>query len=239
MTSTSLADGDFGSVLQMVDDKPPSEEVLKSVLEAFEKVGVTSNGALVGASDADVDALFQGAPLTTRAFAKRALWAANAAAEIKRRKLIHTNSDPALAGCGNQTAMPDLSLLPKYQLPSSEVQLVTDLVGADASASAIAKLLAEPALVIDIPNLLQTAGMQGLDFHLQPALEVWKILEADNRAAKKVNRIAFTYMDLTSKPFLPMWLPQDSIGGKSILGSEWGNMSAGSHDGTLQQLGAA
>jgi hypothetical protein len=54
-----------------------------------------------------------------------------------------------------------------------------------------------------------------------------------------VNRIAFTYMDLTRKPFLPMWLPQDSIGGKSILGSEWDNMSAGSHDGTLQQLGAA
>ena len=39
MKATPQTEADFSTVLQMVDDQPPSDEVLKNVLEAFAKAG--------------------------------------------------------------------------------------------------------------------------------------------------------------------------------------------------------
>ena len=128
---------------------------------------------------------------------------------------------------------------PQQLLPASEVQQITDIVGVDISAAAVAKILAEPQLQVDVPTALKAAQLDGLGFHLQPEYCVWRLLESENKAATKAVRTAFSYVDLTSKPFLPLWLPQDTIGGKHMMGSDWAFLDPTTTTGTLQQLGAA
>ncbi len=103
-------------------------------------------------------------------------------------------------------------------LPQSQMVDIQKLVGLDASASTIANLLASGAELVDINDKLKSIGLETLQYHLRPDLLVWSVLDAESKAAANSNRKAFAYLDLTSKELLPIWVPADLVGGKSLVG---------------------
>eukprot|EP00971_Amphidinium_carterae_P033632 662130-Amphidinium_carterae.1 len=59
-------------------------------------------------------------------------------------------------------------------------------------------------------------------------------------AAKVAGRTAFSFVDLTSKEVLPLWVPPDAVGGKTVLPGEMEYALQGSESTTsLSQLGKA
>lgn len=90
---------------------------------------------------------------------------------------------------------------------------------------------------VDVNEKLKEALCSKLPFHLRVDTPVWQLLNAENLAAQLAGRTAFSYVDLTSKAMLPMWMPGDAIGGKTITGKcDW-DPSASS--ATIVALGAA
>jgi hypothetical protein len=69
---------------------------------------------------------------------------------------------------------------------------------------------------------------------------VWQLLHVDCEAAKLSGRVAFTFVDLTAKDVIPLWIPPDAVGGKSVIGgdSEW-TLDAGGLTGTIGALSTA
>ena len=64
---------------------------------------------------------------------------------------------------------------------------------------------------------------------MQCEMEVFKVMEAENLAAAKVpKRVAFSYIDLTAKTVLPLWLPADVIGGAAAFSADLTNSDTGS-----------
>ena len=99
------------------------------------------------------------------------------------------------------------------------------------------KLLAVGDGEIDVAKQLTDSGLEKLPYHLQCERLVWKIMEAENKAASAADRSAFAYINITAKEVLPLWLPQDAIGGRSMFGSEF-EQADGSAT-TLAELGKA
>ena len=223
----------FKEFLRNVDVTPPDEKFISEVIQTFENQQISSEQGLEGLTDQDVDKAFADRSLNCTGLAQRALWAANTANQIKRQKLVDTSgsSSASLPGPGKAVS--------GHKLPASEVQQIIDIVGTDISAGVVAKMLAEPNFSINIPALLKEAGMDGLEFHLQCVACVCRLFDAENRAAAKNTRTAYSYVDLTSKPFLPLWLPQDAVGGNHIMGSDWAGLNPSTSTSTLHQLGAA
>ena len=209
--------------LRSVYDVPPEEDVLNGALQVFSKVKWTRREQLVGAMDADIDGICdQDIPIPVKVFMRAATRTANAAANALR------TVSPASASAG-----PDSQPL-QTSVSQAHVQ---DVVGADLSAATVAKLLAAGNDEVDVAKQLKDMNMAKLPYHMQCDRLVWKVLEAESKAANTAKRIAYAYVDITAKEVLPLWLPQDAIGGKSIFGSEWGQ-SDGSAS-TLAELGRA
>ena len=115
----------------------------------------------------------------------------------------------------------------------------TDLLGPEASAASLAGVLAPTAPTIKVPDELAKAHCKGLPYHLQAELPVWTLLAADTAVARKVGRVPFTFVDLTSKALLPPWLPLDAVGGRAQLGLEEARLDPTASVGNLAALGAA
>ena len=82
---------------------------------------------------------------------------------------------------------------------------------------AVANAFAQGDKTVDVNAKLGAMSLQKLPFQLVPELAAWQLLQAENEAAFKVDRVAFAYVDLTHRAFLPAWLTPDDIGGKSSV----------------------
>ena len=128
-----------------------------------------------------------------------------------------------------------LTNVPPLQIwGASQVQ---EIVGEDSSAATVAKLVTAGTDEVDIAENLKKVHMAKLPYHMQCDKAVWKVLDAGNRSAAAAKRQTFAYVDLAAKVVLPLWLPQDTIGGKSLFGSEWHKSDAGAT--SLPELGQA
>lgn len=114
---------------------------------------------------------------------------------------------------------------------------IQNIFGVDLSAATVAKLLAAGTEEVDVAKQLSDAGLPRLPYHMQCERIVWKIFGAENKAAASAGRTAFAYVDITAKEVLPLWLPQDAIGGKSVFCSDWSQSDGPAS--TLAELGRA
>ena len=92
-------------------------------------------------------------------------------------------------------------------------------LGPDYSAAVVANLMAH---TLNETDLMSAAGFLTLPFQLRPDPLVWRVLHAENVAALARGRKPFSYVDLTAKELLPLWLAPDTIGGKTPAGADWG-----------------
>ena len=89
-------------------------------------------------------------------------------------------------------------------------------------------------------DLMSAVGFLTLPFQLRPDPLVWRILHAENVAALARGRKPFSYVDLTAKELLPLWLAPDTIGGKTPAGADWGAvLDPNTPASNLAQLGRA
>ena len=206
-------------------DTPPADEVLERVAQWLIKVGLATPEDCAGLVETDLN-YGEISVIPERTFARRAV---RMAIEAESIKLEIAKAGRAVGASQQQALVP--SGVVSQPLLSADM---AEVMGSDASALAIATAIQHGSKSVDVTAKLAAAGAQGLGFHLQVDSPVWQLLAAEFEAAKIDGRTAFSYVDLTSKALLPVWLPADAVGGKSAGASDW--QSGEAVAGTIQSL---
>ena len=112
-------------------------------------------------------------------------------------------------------------------------------VGALALANFIAP--GAPKTTVDVANLLAQASLDGLAYQLQAESEVFVLLVEELARAKAAlpPRGVVTFVNLTAKGCLPLWVPAESTGGRAAVANDCEMLAGASGTATLSQLGAA
>ena len=81
--------------------------------------------------------------------------------------------------------------------------------------------------------------MDKLPFDQQAEQPLWEKLAVENEAARvRTNRQAFSFIDLTSRDVLPLWMAPEDVGGRLNLGDQ-AHLDGGTSIDSLRQLGQA
>lgn len=210
------------SFLKNVDENQPADTVLEAAEEWLIGKDFLSPASFEGLSEEDLSSADLPAALPVKAFLKRTLRVVEAAHASKRAK------SKAVAFAPVQVAEAEGS------------QTFQAMVGGETSAAAVAAALSSASVEVDVHAQLVKAGCPSLPYQLQPDLPVWQAVAAESEAAKKANRVAFAYIDLTAKEVLPLWMAPDTVGGKIVLpGEADGAVRGPMNANALGQLGAA
>ena len=103
------------------------------------------------------------------------------------------------------------------QVPSTlAAGSLLSLLGPEASAGAVASALTAGSIVVDLNDMLEKAAVK----RTQPAL--FQLLAAANKSAQEAVPIrkAYTYVDLTHKDVLPLWMGSEAVGGHTPSAGE-------------------
>lgn len=109
--------------LRTYDDVAPSDKCVTEAIETFAVEQVTSPAHLEGLTDVQIDDLFASKAIATKGLAKRTVWAANTAGQIKRRRLLEQSGSPSTASLSAQQILVPQQL----QLPFSEMLEISTL----------------------------------------------------------------------------------------------------------------
>ena len=144
------------------------------------------------------------------------------------------------AGARTQTASSSTAPTGQDFAHTAAVTSMLEALGPDASAMSVANVMAHGGKEVNVQEALSNAKMDKLDYTLQAEHAVWQLLQSESDAGKKEGRVAFSYVDLTSKGLLPMWLAPGAVGGSASWGGEadW-NLDPRTSSATLGQLGQA
>ena len=69
--------------------------------------------------------------------------------------------------------------------------------------------------MVDLNDTLEKAAIKDLPYHLRPQPALFQLLAAANKSAQEAVpvRKAYTYVDLTHKDVLPLWMGSEAVGG--------------------------
>ena len=201
----------------MTVDNPPAEDILERLAKWLTLAGLTSPASCSGLDENDLK-WSEVADLGERTFCRRAVRGAMEAEAIKAEVARAEKMAKAVSAIGQMPGGSQLALSNGPSLLSSDM---AEVMGADASAMAIAQALQHGGKQVDTVSKLKAAGAGGLGFHLQVDTPVWQLLNSESEAAKIEGRTAFSYVDLTSKAMLPVWMPADAVGGKFSGSLDW------------------
>ena len=185
-----------------------SEAEVTSRTDFFKSCGVPEPDDADGFTEDDITWTQLTEP-AVGAFMRRAF--RNALAVVEAPKKVARTSGP-------ETDAAPVSQAP-YQSPA--VTGMLEVAGPAASGMTVAQVLAHGDKVCAVEPLLEPVGLKDLPFHLRPDMPLWQLLMSENTAAAKEGRTPFSYVELTAKALMPMWLPHDVIGGSDIMSSDW------------------
>ena len=194
-----MAAEEFKTFLEAVDHPAASEQLINDAQAWFTAASIVSSSVLEGLTVADLESLTgdTGLPtdLPTRAFIRRACAAASVVATIKKRKMVEQTAGSSASGSG--AAASGSSLGGAAGLPSSALALIASAAASSGSSC-------------DINKLCSDGGIPGWPAHLHAEKALWDALDSASKkaAAETVPRKTFTFVDLTGKETLPVWLPQ-------------------------------
>ena len=193
----------FKKYLEAIDDDPPLEDVLESVMRLLSDSGITCPKHLVGATEDEVANLWTGT-IHVKAYLRRVVRAAN---------LEGPTSPPKMQQSGGQHN--SLALSPA-ELARDELE---EAYGTSGSAQAVALALRTTGDIVrpGVPDLLRQAEvkLEGLPHWGQADVTLWHSLWLDTQVAQKNGRKAWTYVEFTSKLLLPPWMPASALGGSA------------------------
>ena len=216
----------WSDFLLTVDTPSASEDLRVKAQRVFNTAGLTTPDLADGALEADVNFTDVEAPV--RALVRRTLRMLVDVAEAKR------------AGARTQTASSSTAPTGQDFAHTAAVTEMLEALGPDASAMSVANVMAHGGKEVNVQEALSNAKMDKLDYTLQAEHAIWQLLQSESDAGRKEGRVAFSYVDLTSKGLLPMWLAPDAVGGSACWGGEadW-NLDPRTTSATLGQLGQA
>ena len=177
--------------LFLVDDEPPAEGIAK-LAEDF----LVARGFDTPSSAFDLrESMLVGhddypKELPVQAFLSRIIHTLQVTAEARRTATLLTRS-----------------AVPEPQIPPNPV------AGMASTAGALAHRLA-PLKTCDVKQAMRDANLGKLSFVHMVEQHVYDVLLAESEAAKMVPRVAFSYIDLTSKYVTPVWMHPEHVGGK-------------------------
>ncbi|CAE8587280.1 unnamed protein product [Polarella glacialis] len=178
-----------------VDSVPVSQAVKTSAEVLFmDKLGFASPQEAEGMVEGDILPEQLPASLPAKAFCRRVIRSLEVLHHAKRFKT------GALMSVGS---------------PSASLNAHTFSMNAATAAAAMAS--PSKANDVDVQALLEKKDMKTMSFHLMPEQCVWNELMAEVELAATQGRVAFSYIDLTSKDILPVWIPVDAVGGRFSL----------------------
>ena len=222
----------LGKVDEAVTDKTHVEAVIKLFLDA----GIASPAAVDGILESDLNFTTID-ELPIRAFARRAFRAALQAVQARSSQAAAFSATLPVGELALATVRSESGASPSPMVTQA-VSGMIEVLGKDASALAVAQAMAHGDKSVPVTQILKDEGLDALSFHLRVDDAVWQLLNSENEAATVASRKSFSYVDLTCKSMLPLWMPVASVGGKQLEGtSEWLDPSSSSH--TLGALGQA
>ena len=109
----------------------------------------------------------------------------------------------------------------QHQVSDTEQGKLMEIMGHDNTAMQVARIFGE-AHKVNINEILDDAGFQGLPHHLQGGAKVYQILAADVAAARLETppRLSFCFVSLTCDEIFPGWISSEAVGGKANLQPE-------------------
>ena len=111
--------------------------------------------------------------------------------------------------------------------------------GGSAGAGALAMAMA-PLKSVDTRAKMTTAGLEKLPYELQAEQAVWEKMATENETARlRSNKQGFTFIDLTCREVLPLWMAPEEVGGKLSLGDQQNQLDGGASTESLRQLSHA
>ena len=199
----------------------PAPDVIESMVELLKGAGITSPRHFVMAEPDEVAALWSTAG--GKSFLRRAVKAANAAFGASSSATAAVEATPPMAD-----GVADVA--------AGNAERLADIFGGSELAAAVvhASTGAQPAGDVNVAELLKQGGFENTPYSLVPEIAVWQGLEAESKAARKAARTAFTFVDLTSRAVLPVWMSSSHVGG-----SESAMLAADTPLSTLGALSSA
>ena len=224
---------DWQAFLRIVDVPSAPADQVEDAAKVFVDSGLPTPTSADGIVESDLQ--LAEVRLPVRGLLRRALRTLVDAAEAKRTA-VKVNAQSA--------SHREVGLAAGVQQPnyvhSAQVSSMLEAIGPDASAMAVANVMAHGGKDVDINAQLQGVNLGKISFTMQADNAIWQVLQAENEAAAKDAREAYAYVDLTSKGLVPIWLAPDAVGGSVSWGgeSEW-SLDPRATSATLGQLGQA
>ena len=191
------------SFVAAVDEAPTTPEVQEAVVAALVGAGFTNPEHLVGTADSVTGELAGWLAGPAGGLLKRTFRCAEDVSEAKRTRTAAMASSPQ---SGHLVS----------QVPSTlAAGALLSLLGPEASAATVASALTAGSIVVDLNDMLEKAAVKDLPYHLRPQPALFQLLAAANKSAQEAVpvRKANTYVDLTHKDVLPMWMGSEAVGG--------------------------
>ena len=193
----------MNSFVASVDETPTTPEVQDVVVTALVGAGFTDPEHLVGTTDSVIGELAGWLAGPAGGLLKRTFRCAEDMSEAKRVKAATLTSS-------SQSGHP-VSQVPSNLAAGS----LLSLLGPEASAGAVASALTAGSIVVGLNDMLEKAAVKDLPYHLRPQLALFQLLAAAHKSAWVAVpvRKAYTYVDLTHKDVLPLWMGSEAVGG--------------------------
>ena len=204
--------------LRAVDITPPEDKILQAAEQILVDAGLTDPSLADGTQPGDIEALSPTSPVDApvKAFVRRTLRCLDVSAQVAMNKKVGATSTGSPAPSAPAPAPPSSTLA---------------LLGGDASALATVRALSGATSTLDISKALKDKGLVVPEIGLADS-ELFQLLHgALSKDGKSV-----TYIDLTQKAILPLWLSPESIGGKTVMAGEEMDLDPTSAIGTLGQF---
>ena len=199
--------------LANVDETPPSKEVLSLCAKYLAELSIVCPQGLVGVLESELTE----EPSCPQGIPAKAL--------LRRTVRMVAKSAQAKEGMGSAVlANPDGK----------------DAGGLDAKALADT-LAPTKKVVVDVTARLENAKLADVPHHMQVDYSVWQTMWQDTCSARATSppRQALTFVDLTSKEVMPLWLPPDAVGGKSATTGDDDVLDPTANSSSLGKLAVA
>jgi len=189
-----MAAADLAAFLEAVDSPPAEDALVQDAQRWFIAQQCADVLVLEGLTMADIDAKLP-ENLGLRSFIRRAVCAAGAVAEVKRRKIgvVTTQVSSQSSGSGGVSSV--------VGSPTPSALALLAAAGADAGSQC------------DITKMLRDAHFGDVPSHVLAEVGLWNVLDAAAKKALKERppKIPFSYVDLTGHETLPVWIPQATL----------------------------
>ena len=211
--------------LKSVDSVAPDDDIIEAMVAKLAVNGITGKEDLIGCTEEEVGAVWDasgpGPVLGRVAFLRRAARLANMQAPPTS---VSTSSQ--LEQSSSQSKVQATSEMVEMLGATSALEIAQQLAGMKGGGTEMST----------VQDYLGESGMEALPFWLVADDQVFRALKIECIAAEKSNKVPFTFVDLTSRHLLPLWLPTDAIGGRFVPDHA---PAAGTNTEPLQALGSA